>query len=124
METWTAEQYQAYIAKRKQPGKKQKKPSNKAIGEMKLLLAIEAIEVQEEYLFHPSRKWRFDFAIPEKKIAIEYEGVMGGKSRHTTITGYSGDTEKYNEAAKLGWKVLRYTKLTYRELINDLKALL
>ncbi len=78
----------------------------------------------EEFKFHPTRKWRFDWAIPEMKCAIEYEGLMSKKSRHTTIKGFSGDCEKYNEAVKLGWKVLRYTALNYNNLQEDLENII
>jgi hypothetical protein len=64
-----------------------------------------------EFKFHPTRKWRFDCAIPALKIAIEYEGIMGASSRHTRVKGYTGDTDKYNEAALLGWIVLRFTAM-------------
>ena len=77
-------------------------------------------EYVEELKFHPVRRWRFDWAIPDLKIAIEYEGLISKKSRHTTIKGYSNDTIKYNEAGKLGWTVLRYTALTYHNLHEDL----
>lgn len=30
--------------------------------------------VMAEYRFHPAREWRFDFAIPERHVAIEVEG--------------------------------------------------
>lgn len=63
-----------------------------------------------EFKFHPKRKWRFDFAFPNQKVAIEFEGgVFLPKARHTSSIGYSGDVEKYREAVLLGWKVLRYT---------------
>lgn len=74
----------------------------------------------EELQFHPERKFRFDWAIPSMKIAIEYEGIFSKKSRHTTITGYTEDCIKYNEALKLGWKVLRYTAKNYTNLEKDL----
>lgn len=64
---------------------------------------------EREYQFHPTRKWRFDFAWPDKKIAVEMEGgvwIFGG---HNRGGGYNKDCEKYNEAVKLGWKVLRFT---------------
>lgn len=77
-------------------------------------------EYVEELKFHPVRRWRFDWAIPSLKIAIEYEGLISKKSRHTTIKGYSNDTIKYNEAGKHGWTVLRYTALTYQNLHADL----
>jgi hypothetical protein len=78
----------------------------------------------EELQFDPNRKFRFDWAIPYLMIAIEYEGIFSKKSRHTTISGFSKDTEKYNSAAILGWTVLRYTAMTYKNLDNDLKKLL
>lgn len=81
-------------------------------------------EVVEEYRFHPVRRWRFDYAIPLLKIAIEYEGIISRKSRHTSITGYTKDAEKYNEAAKMGWKVLRYTALNYKDLHRDLEFII
>lgn len=77
-------------------------------------------EYIEEHKFHPTRRWRFDWAIPDMKVAIEYEGIISEKSRHTTLQGFSGDCDKYNEAGKLGWTVLRYTALNYKNLANDL----
>lgn len=74
----------------------------------------------EEHRFHPARKWRFDFAIKELKIGIEYEGINSQKSRHTTITGYSGDADKYNAAQALGWKVLRFTTINFKDVIKIL----
>lgn len=62
-----------------------------------------------EHRFHPQRRWRFDFAWPERKIAVEIEGGTFTRGRHVRPLGYEGDCEKYNEAALLGWKVLRFT---------------
>lgn len=90
---------------------------------IKLILKLFKTPFVEEHKFHPTRRFLFDWAIPERKIAIEYEGLMSAKSRHTTIKGYSKDTEKYNEAAKMGWVVLRYTALTYKNIREDLKEL-
>lgn len=80
-----------------------------------------ALQLEKEYKFHPDRFWRFDFAIPAVKIAIEFEGITSDKSRHTTMGGYTGDTEKYNAAAAAGWKVLRYTILNYKNVLQDLR---
>jgi very-short-patch-repair endonuclease len=79
------------------------------------------IEVVNEYRFHPIRRWKADFAVPDKKIILEYEGINSKKSRHTTLTGYTGDTEKYNAAQALGWKVLRFTALNYRTVLKELE---
>lgn len=64
---------------------------------------------EREYKFHPTRKWKFDFAFPERKIAVEVEGSAFGGGRHQRFTGYEQDMLKYNAAGKLGWIVLRYT---------------
>lgn len=77
------------------------------------------IQVVDEYRFHPVRKWRFDFAIPTLMIAIEFEGVFSTKSRHTNSIGYTNDTDKYREAAKSGWTLLRYTSINYKTIIKD-----
>ena len=69
-------------------------------------------EAKKEYRFHPVRRWRFDFAWPEFKVALEAEGgtwSSKGKSRHTTAKGFHDDCEKYNEATLLGWHVYRFT---------------
>lgn len=64
-----------------------------------------------EFQFHPVRKWRFDWAFLEKKIAIEIEGVTygGAGGRHQRGLGLEKDAEKYNCAAENSWTVLRYT---------------
>lgn len=73
-----------------------------------------------EYKFHPSRRWRFDFAWPRKKIAVEVEGGTAYRSRHTTMAGFEADCEKYNEAALMGWTVLRVTS----KMVKDGRALM
>lgn len=62
---------------------------------------------EREFRFHPVRKWRFDFAYPVLKIALEVEGGIWTGGRHVNPLGYSKDAEKYNMATKMGWKVYR-----------------
>lgn len=62
-----------------------------------------------ELRFHPVRRWRFDYAIPEHKIAVEVEGGVWTQGRHTRPRGFLGDMEKYNTATALGWRILRVT---------------
>lgn len=67
------------------------------------------VECVREHRFHPSRMWRFDYAIPERRIALEVEGGVWTQGRHTRPRGFLGDMEKYNAAAVLGWRVVRTT---------------
>lgn len=67
------------------------------------------LEVTKELQFHPKRKWRFDYAIPEIKVAIEVEGGVWTQGRHTRGKGFIGDMEKYNQAVILGWRLIRVT---------------
>jgi very-short-patch-repair endonuclease len=64
-----------------------------------------------EYRFHPVRKWRFDFANPERRLAVEIEGFGAGGTagRHQRFSGFSKDAEKYAEAAIAGWRLIRCT---------------
>lgn len=73
-----------------------------------ILLNDSGIEKPEkEFRFHPQRKWRFDYAFPHVKLAIEVEGGVYTQGRHTRIAGFKGDIEKYNEATRYGWRLLR-----------------
>jgi len=67
------------------------------------------IKYEREHKFHPTRKWRFDFAFPEKMLAVEIEGGVWTGGRHTRGKGFVSDMEKYNAAAALGWTVMRFT---------------
>lgn len=67
------------------------------------------LKCEREYKFLHDRRFRFDLAIPEKKIAIEFEGGVWTRGRHTRGKGYVNDCKKYNLAVMYGWKLLRYT---------------
>lgn len=82
------------------------------------------VTMETEYKFHPDRKWRFDWAIPALMLALEYEGIFADKSRHTTVSGYTGDVEKYNAAQQLGWRIIRITAKDYKTVLQQLNAYL
>ncbi len=67
------------------------------------------LECVKEYKFHDTRRWRFDYAIPTHRIALEVEGGVWTGGRHTRAQGFLGDMEKYNTATLLGWRVFRTT---------------
>lgn len=65
-------------------------------------------EPVEEYPFAEEieRKWKFDWLF-EGWLALEVEGGVFVGGRHIRGDGFRGDIEKYNEAAILGYIVLR-----------------
>ena len=66
-------------------------------------------EPERELRFHPVRRWRFDFAFPDAKVAVETEGGIWIRGRHSRGKGFENDCFKYSAAAALGWAVLRFT---------------
>lgn len=75
--------------------------------------------LRREVKFHPTRRFRFDYAADplRLKIAIELEGGTwlpegGGHNRGAHFTK---DCVKYNEAARLGWRIFRFTTDMLRE---------
>lgn len=62
-----------------------------------------------EYRFHLNRKWRFDYAWPDYMVAVEVNGGVWSRGRHTRGAGYINDREKINEAQIQGWVVLEFT---------------
>lgn len=62
-----------------------------------------------EYRFAPPRRWRFDYSWPAHSLALEVEGGIWIRGRHSRGAGMLKDMEKYNRAALNGWKVLRTT---------------
>jgi hypothetical protein len=72
-----------------------------------------------EYVFHESRDWRFDVAIPGLHLGIEIEGgiypfknprtgemIVG---RHSRGAGFQKDLDKYNSATARAWQVFRFS---------------
>lgn len=81
---------------------------------------------KREHVFHATRKWRFDFAWPNRKIAVEIEGITAEGGRHQRREGFEADCEKYNAAMLDGWMVLRFTPRMVRRLVafeTTLKAM-
>lgn len=70
-----------------------------------------------EFRFAPPRMWRFDFAWPERGLAVEAEGgvFMRGGGGHNRGVDITDDCEKYNAAAMLGWFVFRFTTKMFED---------
>lgn len=78
-----------------------------------------------EYRFYPDRAWRFDFAWPAEKIAVEIEGGIWNGGRHTRGKGFEEDCHKYYAAHLAGWTVFRLTgSMIVPELLKPIADLL
>jgi very-short-patch-repair endonuclease len=83
-----------------------------------------AVQMEKEHQFC-ERGWRFDFSWPSLKIAVEYEGgIFMPKSGHNTAKHYTKDTEKYNRATVMGYRVIRVTALNYTTVLQQMDELL
>jgi hypothetical protein len=85
-------------------------------------------ECVTELRFHPTRKWRFDFAWPSRLVAVEVHGaadIIPGttkcphchefkRGRHLRRDGFEADREKINEAVLLGWRVFEFSSQQVR----------
>lgn len=95
-----------------------KSPTEHAVITMaRYFVEAELRQPDRECYFAIGRAWRFDLAWPEWMIAVEYEGaswVQGGA--HNSGGGYRSDVDKYNEAAALGWCVIRVTADMVRDM--------
>lgn len=67
---------------------------------------------EQQYPFARSigRRWRFDFCWPALMVACECDGGTWTGGRHVSGSGYEADCIKLDEAALMGWLVLRFTR--------------
>jgi hypothetical protein len=92
-----------------------------------------------EFKFHPTRKWRFDFAWPSQSnnpsiqqsdsgggVALEVQGGLWTRGRHTRGAALLNEHEKLNAAAVMGWRILYCTpkELGTLKLAKTIKAAL
>lgn len=75
-----------------------------------------------------TKDWRFDFAWPSYRVAVEIEGGIFVRGGHNRGVIYDENCTKYNAATLLGWRVLRYTTLDLRrrpmEIVEEVVSLL
>jgi very-short-patch-repair endonuclease len=84
------------------------------------------IDYVREYRFHETRRWRFDFALPQIKLGIEVDGGVWIKGGHNTGKGKTRDCEKDEAAIREGWIVYRCTPDMVRKgnAIDTIKILI
>ena len=109
----------------KAPRGRQRVPG-KPRGHIQLLSYLPKLDWVLEYRFHPVRKWRFDAALRHNglMVAVEMDGGLFVRGRHSRGAGIVKDMEKLNAATLLGWRVLRYTPqqikagLAYKDVLT------
>jgi very-short-patch-repair endonuclease len=67
------------------------------------------LKYEQQFRFHPTRRWRFDFAWPKEMVAVEVQGGTWSGGRHVRGAGFELDRHKINSASILGWMVLEVT---------------
>jgi hypothetical protein len=65
--------------------------------------------VPEHAFAKPDRAWRFDFAWPDARVAIECHGGIWVRGAHSRGAQQLKDFEKLNAAQLRLWKVLHVT---------------
>lgn len=64
---------------------------------------------QREFRFCRDRKFRFDFAWPILRIAVEVQGGLWIIGRHNRPASMEKEYEKLNLATLYGWRVFLFT---------------
>lgn len=119
---WSEEELNAHLARSgtpppvAEPKPRARRPAGTSKLELELLSHLELMKLTPElqHRFHPERRWRFDFAFPDERVAVEVDGAIFAAEngteagRHARGAGRCADMEKRNAAAELGWLVLCY----------------
>jgi len=102
---------------KKQKTIKKPKKRERSKWELELAFQIKCIGLPiptEEHKFLEKRRFRFDFAWIDRKIACECDGMPFG-GRHTKGKGFINDCEKFNLATLAGWRILRFVPDTIKD---------
>lgn len=67
---------------------------------------------EREYKFHPTRRWRADYACEALRIIVEVNGGNFVYGRHSNALALTKEYEKRANAAALGWVMIEVTPPT------------
>lgn len=86
------------------------RPKNRKRSELELtfefqLNALKLLPHEYEFIFHETKRYRFDFAWPDIKFAVEIQGGEFINGAHNRGLRMRQDFEKLGEALMLGWNV-------------------
>lgn len=83
------------------------------------------LTLYEEYVFSTVRAYRLDYALPDLKLGIEYEGsIHKTNGDHRSKKGVQRDIEKGNLAVQEGWRVLRFSAINYLMITEELNKII
>ena len=71
-------------------------------------------EPETQAMLIPGRKWRWDFAWPSKRLAVEIQGGIWTRGKHGRGSGIVNDMDKLNAATLAGWRVLQFANTHVR----------
>ena len=63
-----------------------------------------------EYAAVPGRRFRWDFAWPDKRVLVEINGGTYAHMGHSTGSGIARDYEKSNLAVLAGWRTFVFDR--------------
>ena len=108
MRSISVAEYQSLTSPKAKKSAKVKEQARKLAETVESYL-IELPKYEKEFRFHPTRRWRFDYAWPSLKVALEIHGGVFDNGRHTRGKGFTEDKVKMNSAQLLGWIVIEAT---------------
>lgn len=108
MESISIEEFKALTSPKAKNAAKAKEQARK-LAELVEGYLTKLPKYEKEIMFHPKRRWRFDYAWTDLKIALEIHGGVFTNGRHTRGKGFSEDKVKMNNAQLLGWIVIEAT---------------
>lgn len=93
--------------------KKEQARAKREALELTLLHQLRALGLTDglvqQHKFSDTRNWRFDFAWPDLKLAMEVDGGTWVGGAHSRGSGIERDCEKLAAAVTFGWRVMRCT---------------
>ena len=82
-----------------------KRPGEVAEQALYASLTLLGIAHEQQYRWHPIRRWESDAAIPEAKLLLEVDGGVHQAFKDK----WERDRERHNAFTALGWSCLRFT---------------
>jgi hypothetical protein len=73
-----------------------------------------------EFMFHPERMFRADYAWPESHLLVECVGGAFVQGRHNRGRGFLDDMLRRNAAQMLGFRVLEYPPEKLTDAVDEI----